>query len=89
MRPFQLQTRGKFASWLPRTVANAHETCQVSPGLPVDRREDVDALVEAAARHGGKADLRAPVDMGRLCDRAFEDRDGNALEASWLDPKAG
>lgn len=86
---FQLQTREKFASWIPRKVANAHETCQVSLGLSVDRREDVDAVVKAAAEHGGKADLRAPVDMGWLYNRAFEDPDGNALEAYWLDPKAG
>lgn len=86
---FQLQTREKFASWLPKKVADAHEACQVSLGLSVDRREDVDAVVQAAAAHGGKADPRAPVDMGWLYNRAFEDPDGNALEAYWLDPKAG
>lgn len=37
-----------------------------------------------------KADVRrTPIDMGWLDNRAFEDPDGNAFEADWLDPKAG
>ena len=44
---------------------------------------------DLAAAHGGKADVHAPIDMGWLYNRAFEDPDGNALEAYWLDPKAG
>lgn len=86
---FQLQTRDKFASWLPKKVADPRETCQVSLGLSVDRREDVDAVAQAAVAHGGEADPRAPVDMGWLYNRAFEDPDGNAFEAYWLDEKAG
>ena len=86
---FQVQTREKFGSWLSRKVADAHETCQVFLGLSVDRREDVDAVVKAAVAHGGKADLRPPIDMGWLYNRAFEDPDGNVFEAYWLDPKAG
>lgn len=84
---FQVQTRAKFGSWLSRPVADAHQTCQVFLGLSVDRREDVDALVHAAAAHGGKADLRPPIDMGWLYNRAFEDPDGNVFEAYWIDPK--
>ena len=30
---FQVQTREKFRSWLPRPVADAHQTCQVFLGL--------------------------------------------------------
>lgn len=86
---FQVQTREKFGSWLPKKVADAHATCQVFLGLSMDRREDVDAVVKAAAAHGGKADVRAPIDMGWLYNRAFEDPDGNVFEAYWLDPKAG
>lgn len=85
---FQVQTHEKFGSWLSRKVANAHETCQVFLGLSVDSREDVDRLVKAAAANGGKADMRDPIDMGWLYNRAFEDPDGNVFEAYWLDPKA-
>lgn len=85
---FQVQTREKFASWLSKKVADAHQTCQVFLGLSVDGRDDVDAVVKAAAANGGKADVRAPIDMGWLYNRAFEDPDGNVFEAYWLDPKA-
>lgn len=85
---FQVQTHEKFASWMSKRVANAHETCQVFLGLSVDLREDVDALLKAAAANGGKADVRAPIDMGWLYNRAFEDPDGNIFEAYWIDPKA-
>ena len=86
---FQVQTREKFGSWLPKKVADARETCQAFLGLSVDRREDVDAVVAAAAAHGGKPDVRAPIDMGWLYNRAFEDPDGHVFEAYWIDPKAG
>ena len=85
---FQVQTREKFASWLSKKVADPHQTCQAFLGLSVDRREDVDRIVQAAAAHGGKADVRAPIDMGWLYNRAFEDADGHVFEAYWIDPKA-
>ena len=85
---FQVQTRAKFGSWMPKKVADPHATCQVFLGLSVDRREDVDAVLKAAAAHGGKADVRPPIDMGWLYNRAFEDPDGHVFEAYWLDPKA-
>lgn len=37
----------------------------------------------------GKADVRPPVDMGWLYNRAFEDPDGHVFEAYWIDPQAG
>lgn len=85
----QVQTHEKFASWMSKKVADARQTAQVFLGLSVDAREDVDAVLQAAAAHGGKADVRPPVDMGWLYNRAFEDPDGNIFEAYWLDPKAG
>lgn len=84
---FQVQTHEKFASWMSKQVADAHRSAQVFLGLAVDTRADVDAVLKAAAVHGGKADIRPRVDMGWLYNRAFEDPDGNIFEAYWLDPK--
>ena len=85
---FQVQTREKFSSWLAKKVADAHETCETFLGLSVDARADVDAVLKAAAANGGKADVRAPIDLGWLYNRAFEDPDGHVFEAYWIDPKA-
>lgn len=86
---FQVQTHEKFASWMSKKVADARATAQVFLGLSMDAREDVDAVVKAAAANGGKGDVRPAIDMGWLYNRAFEDPDGHIFEAYWLDPKAG
>jgi predicted lactoylglutathione lyase len=85
---FHLLTREYFATYSPRPVADAHASCQVLVALTCDRREDVDALAEAAARSGGKADVRDAMDMGWLYNRAFEDVDGHVYEAVWMDMTA-
>jgi uncharacterized protein len=56
--------------------------------LSQDARERVDATAEAAAAAGGKADVREPMDMGWLYNRAVEDPDGHILELVWMDPTA-
>ena len=56
--------------------------------LTRDSREEVDAITEAATAAGGKADVRAPVDMGWLYNRAFQDPDGHVFEAVWMDMNA-
>jgi hypothetical protein len=53
--------------------------------LSQDTRDDVDAIVKAATEAGGKAGTRAPIDMGWLYNRSFEDPDGHMFEALWLD----
>ena len=85
---FHLLTREYFATFAPREVADAHGTCQVLLALTRDRREDVDAITQAAAANGGKADVREPMDMGWLYNRAFEDADGHVFEAVWMDMDA-
>lgn len=82
---FQLQTHDKFMEWVSKEVADARTTSEVLLTLSLDKREDVDAVVNAAAESGGKAGTRAPIDMGWLYNRSFEDPDGHMLEALWLD----
>jgi predicted lactoylglutathione lyase len=85
---FQLLRRDYFATFTPKTVADAHADCQVLLCLSRDSRADVDALIESAARSGGKTDTRAPIDIDFLYNRTFEDPDGHVFELVWLNPKA-
>jgi uncharacterized protein len=84
----QLLTRDYFSSFSPRPVADARQTCQVLLALTRDSRAEVDAMIDAAASAGGKADIRDVVDLGWLYNRSFADPDGHVLEAVWLDSKA-
>ncbi|MBK9050045.1 MAG: VOC family protein [Chloroflexi bacterium] len=82
---FQLQTHERFMGWVSKEVADARTTSEVLLSLSMDTREEVDAVVNAAAEAGGKAGTRAPIDMGWLYNRSFEDPDGHMFEALWLD----
>jgi len=82
---FQLLTRDYFATFAPRPIANSRETISVLIALSRDSREEVDAIAEAAAAAGGKADIREPQDMGFMYVRTFEDPDGHIFEPAWMD----
>jgi predicted lactoylglutathione lyase len=56
--------------------------------LSCDSREEVDAITEAAAAAGGKADIRERQDMGFMYLRTFEDPDGHVFEPAWMDMTA-
>jgi predicted lactoylglutathione lyase len=85
---FQLLRRDYFATFTPKPISDAHATTEVLLALTFDSRAEVDAVVETAAISGGKADPRAPNDMGWLYTRAFEDTDGHMFEAVWADMAA-
>jgi uncharacterized protein len=81
---FQLLARDYFATFTSKPVADAHATCQTLLCLSRDSREDVDTLAEVVKSAGGKADVRAPIDMGFIYNRAFHDPDGHAFELVWM-----
>ncbi|MCZ7595986.1 MAG: lactoylglutathione lyase [Hyphomicrobium sp.] len=85
---FHLLTRDYFATFAPKPVADAREACGALFALTRDSREAMDAITEAAAAAGGKADPRERMDMGWMYNRAFEDTDGNVYEAVWMDMAA-
>lgn len=85
---FHLLSRDYFSTFTPKKIADAHATSEVLLALTRDSREQVDAIVEAAAATGGKADIRAPMDMGWLYNRTFEDPDGHVFEAVSVDMAA-
>lgn len=78
---FQLLANDYFSTFTPKKIADAHATSEVLFALSHDNREQVDAIVEAAAATGGKADIRERQDLGWLYNRTFEDPDGHVFEA--------
>ncbi|MGO4736487.1 VOC family protein [Bosea sp. 2KB_26] len=85
---FQLLTHGYFATFISKPIPDAHATCQVMLCLSCDSREEVDRVAATAGSAGGKDTIRAPIDLGFLYNRAFEDPDGHVFELAWMDMKA-
>ena len=85
---FHLLSNDYFSTFTPKKIADAHATSEVLLALSRDNREQVDAIAEAAAAAGGKADIRERMDMGWLYNRTFEDPDGHVFEAVSVDMAA-
>jgi uncharacterized protein len=85
---FMLLKREYFATFTPKQVGDAHRSSEVLVALSFDSREAVDAFADAAARAGGKADIRPAQDLGFMYSRSVEDPDGHVFEPVWMDPSA-
>jgi predicted lactoylglutathione lyase len=81
---FQLLTHDYYATFTTKPIADAHKTSGMLIALSRDSREEVDAITEAAAAAGGKADTREPKDLGFMYLRTFEDPDGHVFEPAWM-----
>lgn len=81
---FHLMTHGFYSTFTSKPIADAHQTSAMLIALSQDSREAVDAMVEAAGKAGGKADIREPQDMGFMYLRTFEDPDGVVFEPVWM-----
>jgi uncharacterized protein len=85
---FQLLTHEFYATFTRKPIADAHNASAALFALSRDSREEVDSIVEAAAKAGGKADVRELQDLGFMYVRTFEDPDGNVFEPMWMDVSA-
>ncbi|MFC6487511.1 VOC family protein [Nitratireductor sp. GCM10026969] len=85
---FQLLTHDYFATFTPKPIADSKTTSGMLIALSRDSREEVDAIAEAAAAAGGRADVQERQDMGFMYVRTFEDPDGHVFEPMWMDPAA-
>ncbi|MGL4965704.1 MAG: VOC family protein [Inquilinus sp.] len=85
---FQLLTQDYFQTFAPRPLAKPREAIGMLIALSRDSRAEVDAITEAAAAAGGKADIRERQDLGFLYGRSFEDPDGHVFEPMWMDMAA-
>lgn len=82
---FVLMTHAQFATMAPKAIADVKKYSEMMILLTLDSRKEVDAVVETAASYGGKADIRAPVDMAGAYSRTFQDPDGHMFEVMVMD----
>ena len=83
-----LLTHAKWAGFNKKPIVDAHLANEVMLALTFESRDAVAAIVEAAGKAGGVADVNALQDYGFMLDRTFADPDGHVWEAVWMDPAA-
>lgn len=82
-----LLTHAKWRSFTDRALP-APGVTGVMLALSLDSREAVDAMNQAAAAHGGKADVNPVQDLGFMYGRDLADPDDNLWGPFWMDPAA-
>lgn len=82
-----LLTHAKWQGFTSRPIPPAG-TSEVMLAVSCESREAVDRMNEAAASHGGTADVNPQQDLGFLFNRSLADPDGHVWEAVWMDPAA-
>lgn len=82
-----LLTHAKWQGFTSRPIPPASMS-EVMLAISCDSREAVDRMNEAAASHGGTADVNSQQDLGFLFNRSLADPDGHVWEAVWMDPAA-
>jgi predicted lactoylglutathione lyase len=80
-----LLTHAKYKEFSPKQIADASKTSEVMIALGVDSKEEVNRIVDAAIKAGGK-ETRPPADYGFMQQRVFEDLDGHHWEVIYMDP---
>lgn len=86
---FQLLQHAYYQTFTSKPIADAHAASGMLIALSRDSREEVDAMIEAAGRAGGQADVREPQDLGFMYLRSFADPDGHVFEPAYMDMTAG
>jgi len=79
-----LLTHAKWRGFTSRPIAPATSS-EVMLAISCDSREAVDQMNDAAADHGGNADINPTQDLGFLYNRSLADPDGHVWEAVWMD----
>jgi len=82
-----LLTHAKWQGFTRRPIPPA-TTSEVMLAISCDSREAADRMNEAAASHGGTADVNPAQDLGFLYNRSLADPDGHVWEAVWMDVAA-
>lgn len=84
-----LLTHDFYKGFTPKPIADAHATSAALIALSADSRAAVDAVIDKAAKAGGKPDIGPKQEFGDMMyGRSFEDPDGHHWEVMWMDPKA-
>ena len=82
-----LLTHERFAGFSHRPLVDASQQSEALFTFSVESREAVDAIVRAAAAHGGAVAGTAE-DHGFMYDWSFFDPDGHQWGVFWMDPAA-
>ena len=80
-----LLTHDKWKSFTDRPIPPTGAS-EVSLALAMDDRAAVDAMIAAAAAHGGTADINPVQDHGFMYGRDLLDPDGHVWGPFWMDP---
>lgn len=80
-----LVTHAKWRTFTQRPFPPAG-SCGMMLSLALESRAAVDAMNEAAAAHGGQADVNPMEDHGFMYTRDLADPDGHMWAALWMDP---
>ncbi len=83
-----LLTHDKWRQFTSKTIPDAKSSAQVLLAISRDSRAAVDAMTDAAAHAGGRADPNPQQDHGFMYGRSFEDPDGHIWEPMWMDEAA-
>jgi predicted lactoylglutathione lyase len=79
-----LLTHAKWRTFTQRPFPPA-ESAKSMLSLAMDSRDAVDAMNQAAAAHGGQADVNPPEDHGFMYSRDLADPDGHMWGIFWMD----
>jgi uncharacterized protein len=79
-----LITHEKYRTFTSKQIADAGKTSEVLIALGVDSKAEVDRMVEAAVKAGGR-ETRPAQDYGFMQMRVFEDLDGHHWEVIYMD----
>jgi predicted lactoylglutathione lyase len=82
-----LVTHAKWRTFTQRPFPPAG-SCGMMLSLALESRAAVDAMNDAAAAHGGRADVNPMEDHGFMYTRDLADPDGHLWAALWMDPAA-
>lgn len=82
-----LLTHAKWRTFTSRPIP-PNTSSEVMLALSCASRAAVDAMNNAAAANGGKADINPAQDLGFMYNRNLSDPDGHVWEAMWMDPAA-
>jgi predicted lactoylglutathione lyase len=82
-----LVTHAKWRTFTQRPFPQAG-SCGMMLTLGLESRAAVDAMNEAAAAHGGQADVNPMEDHGFMYTRDLADPDGHMWAALWMDSAA-
>lgn len=82
-----LLTHDKWRTFTKRPIPPTNSS-EVMLALALDSREAVDTMTNAAAAHGGTADVNAVQELGFMYGRSLTDLDGHIWETFWMDMSA-